>query len=55
MAIHAVTWEYPPGSYRNSRNPMRHTPRREMRLDSRALHAEQSHIPNQRRNEPQFP
>ena len=53
MAILAVTREYNPGSGRNSRNPMRHPPRREMRLDSTALRAEQSPIPNQTRKEPQ--
>ena len=54
MAIPAVTREYTPGSRRNSRNRMRHPPRREMRLDSPALHAEQSRIPNQAPKEPQF-
>ena len=54
MAIHAVTPEYTPGSCRNSRNPMRHPPRREMRLDSPALHAEQSRIPIQTCKEPRF-
>ena len=44
MAIPAVTREYTPGFCRNSRNPMRHSPRWEMRLDSPALHAEQSRI-----------
>ena len=45
MAIPAVTREYTPGSCRNWRNRMRHPPRWEMRLDSPALHAEQSRIP----------
>ena len=45
MAISAVTREYTPGSCRNSRNPMRHPPRREMWLDSPALRAEQSRFP----------
>ena len=54
MAIHTVTQKYTPGSCRNSRNPMRHPPHREMRLDSPALHAEQSRIPNQTRKEPRF-
>ena len=54
MAIPAVTREYTPGSWRNSRNSMRHSPRWEMRLDSPALHAEQSHIPNQTCKEPRF-
>ena len=53
MAIPAVTREYTPGSCRNSRNRKRHPPRWEMRLDSPALHAEQSRIPNQTRKEPQ--
>ena len=54
MAIPAVTREYTPGSCRNSRNRMRHPPHREMRLDSPALHAEQSRISNQTRKEPRF-
>ena len=45
MAIRAVTREYTPGSRRNSRNPMTHTPRREMRLDFPAFHAEHYRIP----------
>ena len=49
MAILAVTQEYTPGSRRNSRNPMTHTPRREMRLDFPAFRAEQYRIPNQKR------
>ena len=52
MAIPAVTREYTPGSCRNSRNPMRHPPRQEMRLNFPALRAEQSRIPNQTRKEP---
>ena len=54
MVIPAVTREYTPGSYRNLRNPMRHPPRWEMRLDSPALRAEESRIPNQKRREPRF-
>ena len=54
MDIHTVTWDYTQGSCRNSTNPMRHHPRQEMRLDSPALRAEQSHIPNQTRKEPRF-
>ena len=54
MTIPAVTREYTTGSCRNSRNRMKHHPRWEMRLDSPALHAEQSRIPNQTRNEPRF-
>ena len=54
MAILAVTREYTPGSGRNSRNRMRHPPRWEMRLDSPALHAEQSRVPNETRKEPRF-
>ena len=53
MANPAVTREYTPGSCRNSRNPMRHPPRREMRLESPALGAEQFHVPNQTSKEPQ--
>ena len=40
MAIPSVTREYTPGFCLNSRNPMRHPPRREMRLD--LLHCVQS-------------
>ena len=54
MPIPAVTREYIPGSYRNSRNPMTHTPRWEMKLDFPALGAEQSRVPNQTGKEPQF-
>ena len=54
MAIPAVTREYTPGSCRNSRNPMTHTPRREMSLDFPALGAEQTRFPNQTGKEPQF-
>ena len=54
MAIPAVTREYTPGSYLNSRNRMRQPHRSEMRLDSRALHAEQSRFPNQTCKEPRF-
>ena len=54
MAIPALTREYTPGSCRNSRNPMRHPPRWEMRLDFPALHAEQSRVSNQTRKEPRF-
>ena len=54
MGIPAVTREYTPGSCRNSRNRMRHSPRLEMWLDSPALHAEQSRIPNKTRKEPRF-
>ena len=53
MAIPAVTREYTPGSCLNSRNPMRHPPRREMRPESPALGAEQFLAPNQTRKEPQ--
>ena len=54
MTIPAVTRKYTPGSLRNSRNRMRHPPRWEMRLESPALYAEQSRIPNQTRKEPRF-
>ena len=53
MAIPAVTREYNAGSCRNSRNPMRPPPRREMRHESPALGAEQFRVPNQTRKEPQ--
>ena len=45
MAIPAVTREYTPGSCRNSTNPMRHSPRREMRPKYSALGAEQFVFP----------
>ena len=54
MAIPTLTRKYTPGSCRNSRNRMRHPPHWEMRLDSPALHAEQSRFPNQTRKEPRF-
>ena len=46
MAIPAVTREYTPRSRRNSKNPMTHAPRRELRLDVPAFRAEQYRIPN---------
>ena len=54
MAIPTVSREYTPGSSSKSKNRMRHPPRWEMRLDSPALHAEQSRITNQTRKEPRF-
>ena len=54
MDIHAVTWEYTPGSCRNSRKPIRLPPRWELRPCSPALHAEQFRFPNQTRKEPWF-
>ena len=54
MEIPAVTREYTPGSWRNSRNTMRHPLRQEMRLDSPALHAEQSCVPHETGKEPRF-
>ena len=54
MTIPAVNQEYTPGSGRNSRNPMTHTPRPEMRLDFPALCAEQSRVLKHRGKEPQF-
>ena len=54
MAIPAVTREYTPGSCRNLRNPMRHPPHQEMRLNSPALHAEQSRVTNQTCKQPRF-
>ena len=53
MAIPAVPREYSPGFCRNSRNPMRHPPRWEMRPESPALGAEQFRVANQTRMEPQ--
>ena len=53
IAIPAVTQEYTPRSCRNSRNPMRHPPPWKMRPKSPALAAEQFHVPNQTRKEPQ--
>ena len=47
MAITAVTREYSPGSCRNSKNPMRHSPRREMKHKSPTLGAEEFRVPNQ--------
>ena len=45
MAILAVTREYTPGSFRDSRNPMRHPHQQEMKPESPALVAEQFHVP----------
>ena len=53
MAIHAVTRVYTPNSCRNWKNPMRQPPWREMRPKSTAFAAEQFHVPNQTRKEPQ--
>ena len=53
MAIPAVTQEYTPGFCPNSRNPMSHPRRRELRPESLALGAEQFRVPNQTRKEPQ--
>ena len=52
-AIPAVPREYTPGSCCNSRNPMRHPPRRKLRPESPASGAEQFRVPNQTRKEPQ--
>ena len=46
MSIPAVTRESTPGSRRNLRNPMTHTPSWEMWLDFPAFRAEQYRIPN---------
>ena len=54
MGIPTVTREYTLGSCRTLRNPLRHPPRRDMRLDSPALPAEPHRIPNQTRKEPRF-
>ena len=54
MAIPAVTREYTPRSRRNSRNPMTHTPRWEMRLDFPPLGAQQSRVLNQAGKETKF-
>ena len=53
MVIPTVTREYTPGSCRNSRNPMSHPPRREMRHESPALCGEKFRVHNQTRKEPQ--
>ena len=53
MAIPAVTREYTPGSWCNSRNPMRHPTRRELRPESPTLSAEQYRVPNQTRKDSQ--
>ena len=55
MAIPAVKREYTPGACRNSRKHMRLPPRRKMRPDSPAFHAEVFRVPNQRHKEPRFP
>ena len=52
MFTPAVTREYTPGFHHNSRKTMRLPPRREMRPDSPALHAEQFLVPNQTGKEP---
>ena len=52
-AIPSVSQEYAPGSCCNSRNPMRHPPRWELRPESHALGAEQFRVPNQTCKEPQ--
>ena len=54
MAIRAITREYTAGSRRNSRNPMTHTTRWEMRLDFPAFRAEHSRVLNQTGKQPQF-
>ena len=54
MDIPAVTREYTPGYCHNSRKPRKLPPRRDMRPDSPPLGAEQFHVPNQTRKEPQF-
>ena len=51
-SIPAVTREYTPGRCCNSRNPMSHPPRRELRPESPALGAEQVRVPNQTHKEP---
>ena len=52
-SIPAVTREYNPVSCCNSRNPMRHPTRQELRHESPALGAEQFRVPNQTCKEPQ--
>ena len=52
-SISAVTRDYTPGSSCNSRSPMRHLTRRELRPESSALGAEQFHVHNHTRKEPQ--
>ena len=53
MATPAITREYTPGSWRNSRNPMSHLPHQELRPESPSLGAEEFRVPNQTRKEPQ--
>ena len=53
MAIRTVPREYTPGSCRNLRNPMRNSPRREMRPEFPALGADQFRVPNETCKEPQ--
>ena len=52
-AIPTVTQEYTPGSFCNSRNPMRYPPWRELSPEAPALRAEQFHVSNQTCKEPQ--
>ena len=54
MAIPTVTREYTPHYCHNSRNPMTHIPRWDMRLDFPAFRAEKSRVPNQTGKEPRF-
>ena len=54
MDIPAVTREYTPCSWCNSRKPMRLSPPCEMRPDSPALCPEQLRFPNQTCKEPRF-
>ena len=55
MDIPAITREYTPGSCRNSRKPMRLSPRSKIRPESPAFRAEEIRVPNQRCKEPRFP
>ena len=54
MDILVITREYIPGSWRNSRKPMRLSSRRERRPGSPALCPGQLRFPNQTRKEPRF-
>ena len=55
MAIPTVTREYNPGAWGNWIKLMSLTPRRKMRPDSPALHAEEFWFPNQTPKETRFP
>ena len=54
MDIPAITREYTPGSFSNSRKPMRLSPLWDLRPDSPAFCPEQLRFPNQTRKEPRL-